>query len=115
MNSEKTSQDSDIPTKLIKQNIDIFTDVLHSAFNNYLENAIYPSILKTVDVIPLHTFLYEYRNFHQEDLTLQETSRTSLQLFEVPWNDHLVNYFSLMYRCKINTNILHLTFSRADI
>lgn len=28
LNSAKASQDSDIPTKLIKQNIEIFTDVL---------------------------------------------------------------------------------------
>ena len=27
---------------------------------------------------------------------------------------HLVNYFSLMYRYGIDTNILHLTFSRAE-
>ena len=28
--------------------------------------------------------------------------------------DHLVNYFRLMYRYGINTNILHLIFSRAE-
>ena len=39
LNSAKASQDPDIPTKLIKQNIDIFTDLLHSAFNNCLENS----------------------------------------------------------------------------
>ena len=30
------------------------------------------------------------------------------------WNDHLVNYFPLMYRYEVNTNILHLTISRAE-
>ena len=33
---------------------------------------------------------------------------------QVRWNDHLVNYFPLMYRYGINTIILHLTFSRAE-
>ena len=33
--------------------------------------------------------------------------------FKVPWSDHLVSYFSLMYRYGINKNILHLTFFRA--
>ena len=53
MNLEKASHDSDIPTKLIKQNIDIFRDVLHSVFNNCLENATIPSISKTGDAIPV--------------------------------------------------------------
>ena len=44
----------------------------------------------------------------------QEIWRTSIHLFKVCWNDHLVNYFPLMYRYGINTNILHLTFSRAE-
>ena len=55
LNSTKASQDSDIPTKLIKQNIDIFTDVLHSAFYSCLENVIFSSILKIADVIPVFT------------------------------------------------------------
>ena len=40
----------------------------------------------------------------------------SIQLYptKVRWNDHLVNCFSLMYRYGINTNILHLMFSRAE-
>ena len=55
LNSTKASQDSDIPTKLIKQNIDIFTDVLHSAFSSCLENVIFSSILKIADVTPVFT------------------------------------------------------------
>ena len=34
------------------QNIEIFSDILHSTFNSCLENAIFPSILKTADEIP---------------------------------------------------------------
>ena len=57
LNSAKVSQDSNIPTKLIKQNINIFSDVLHSPFNSCLENVfnfeIFASILKTADAISL--------------------------------------------------------------
>ena len=35
--------------------------------------------------------------------------------FKVPWSDHLVSYFSLMYRYGINENILHLTFFSCKI
>ena len=43
--------------------------------------------------------------------TWQEIWRTSIHLFKVHWNDHLVSYFSLMYRYGINKKILFLTFS----
>ena len=57
---------------------------------------------------------YQFQNFfcrqhslmNQEDFTWQETWRTSIHLFKVRWNDHLVNFFPLMYRYGINTNIL---------
>ena len=40
---------------------------------------------------------YSYYNWYgQEDFTSQETWRTSIYLFKVCWNDHLVSYFSLM-------------------
>ena len=38
-------------------------------------------------------------NEKQGDFIWQEVWRTSIHLFEVHWNDHLVNYFSLMHRC----------------
>ena len=41
-NSARASQDSDIPT-----------DLLHSILNNCLDNAIFPSILKTAYVVPV--------------------------------------------------------------
>ena len=36
-----------------------------------------------------------------------------VHLFEVRWNNHLVNYFSLMHHYGINTSLLTLTISRA--
>ena len=41
----------------------------------------------------------------QEDFIWQEIWQTFIHLFKVGWNDHLVNYFPLMYRYRINTNI----------
>ena len=42
-----------------------------------------------------------------------DMTNLSIHLFKVRWNDHLVNYLTLMYRYGINTNIFYLTFSRA--
>ena len=33
--------------------------------------------------------------------------------FDVCWNDHLVNYFSLIHHFGIDTNLLAFIFSRA--
>ena len=49
-----------------------------------------------------------------EKILLGRRYEEPLHLFKVRWNDHLVSYFSLMYRYGVNTNILHLTFSRAE-
>ena len=51
-------------------------------------------------------FFRQHSLMNQEDFTWQETWRTSIHLFKVHWNDHLVNFFPLMYRYGINTNIL---------
>ena len=42
----KVSQDTDIPTKIIKDNADIFSDFLLSGFNNSITTFIFPSSLK---------------------------------------------------------------------
>ena len=57
---------------------------------------------------------YVYGAFDQEDFIRQEIRRTSIHLFEVGSNEHLVNYFPRMYCYGINKNMLHLTFSRAE-
>lgn len=51
--------------------------------------------------------------YDQGDLIWQELWRTPIHLFKVPWNDHLLNFFSLIHRWRINTNLLALKFSCA--
>ena len=44
-----------------------------------------------------------------------QDSRTSIHLFEALWNDDLVSYFSVMHCCEIDTNLLLLSISRAEM
>ena len=46
LDSTKASQDTCIPTKIIKDNTDIFSDFLLSGFNNSITTSIFPSSLK---------------------------------------------------------------------
>ena len=55
--SLKTStacQDSDIPTKIVRENDEIFADFIHPAFNeSIIESELFPSCLKNADVTPV--------------------------------------------------------------
>ena len=54
LNVTKTSQDSDIPTKIIKKNSDFF-DILFKEFNKSLEICKFPSCLKMANnVTPVY-------------------------------------------------------------
>ena len=49
----KACQDTDIPSKTIKENADIFASFLHSSFNTSVTNAKFPSILKKANITPV--------------------------------------------------------------
>ena len=50
----KASQYSDILTKFIKENSDIFSSFICESINNSIKSSIFPSCLKHADVTPLH-------------------------------------------------------------
>ena len=54
LDSSKTCQDSDIPTKVIKSDWDIFTDALYSEFSRSLETSVFPPSMKLANVTPVH-------------------------------------------------------------
>ena len=61
LNVAKDSQDSDIPTKIIKKNSDIFSDILFKEFKKSLEICKFPSCLKMGNVTPV------YKNGNRSD------------------------------------------------
>ena len=50
----KASQYSDITTKIIKENSDIFSNFICKTINNSIKSSIFSSCLKHADVTPLH-------------------------------------------------------------
>ena len=54
LDKNKASQHSDNPTKIIKENLDIFADFLCTNINSSFNSSSFPSCLKMVDVTPLH-------------------------------------------------------------
>ena len=49
----KACQDLDIPSRIIKENPDVFSDILHSSFNDSIYQAEFPSILKLANITPV--------------------------------------------------------------
>ena len=50
----KASQSSDIPTKIIKENVDIFAEFLWKSINSSIKSSTFPSCFESADVTPLH-------------------------------------------------------------
>ena len=53
LGNKKACQESDIPLKTIKNNIDIFSEFIFHNFNNSIFDVTFPSELKNADVIPV--------------------------------------------------------------
>ena len=53
LDASKSCQDTDVPTKIIKENADIFADFIHPAINTTINKNDFPSFLKLADVIPV--------------------------------------------------------------
>ena len=54
LESKKASQISDIQTKIIKENVDVFADFLCTSINSPIKSSVFPSCLKFADVATLH-------------------------------------------------------------
>ena len=54
LNINKATQNTDIPTKIIKENFDIFGDFIFSNLNCCINTCSYPSLLERVDITSVH-------------------------------------------------------------
>ena len=53
LDASKACQDTEVPTKIIKENADIFTDHIHPSINVSINNGDFPSFLKLANVTPV--------------------------------------------------------------
>ena len=86
----KASQDSDIPTKIIKVNADIFAEVSYNVFNRSLEVGEFPSGMKLANVTPVHKKGSRYdKGNNGPDSILPNLSK----VFERCLHKHISNFF----------------------
>ena len=53
LNHKKATLSNDIPTKIIQQFSEIFTDFLYNNFSSCLESRMFPDELKLAEVVPV--------------------------------------------------------------
>ena len=53
MDASKACQDADVPTKILKENADIFADFLYASFNEFVKKSEFPSVLKQANITPV--------------------------------------------------------------
>ena len=54
LNTSKASHSSDIPTKILKQNVGFFSPFILEYVNKTISSSSFPSILKLADTIPVY-------------------------------------------------------------
>ena len=54
LKSKKASQKTDIPIKIVKENLDIISYFLYHKFNNSLSCSTFPTAMKYTDIAPIH-------------------------------------------------------------
>ena len=54
LDTAKASQQSDLPTEILKQNSDFFAEYFYENINQCISKSIFPSDLKLADVTPVY-------------------------------------------------------------
>ena len=107
MKLNKASQYSDIPTKIIKENSDIFSSFICESINNSIKSSIFPSSLKYADVTPLHKkFNKSLReNYRRESILpiLSEVFERSMFKQMSSFSDDIVSKYQYGFRKGFST------------
>ena len=52
--TQKATQSNDVPTKVLKENYDIFATFVTENVNNMIENSVFPDSFKQADIKPVY-------------------------------------------------------------
>ena len=95
----KATATQNIPTRIFKENIDLYIDVNAKIFNEGTKECIFPSRLKLGDITPAHKKgdVIDKRNYRPISL-LPAISKVFEKLYAAQISNYMENYFS-KYLC----------------
>ena len=70
LNTNKTFYSSDIPTKILKQNIDFFSFFILSYVNKLISSSTFPSILKLSDITSVYEKVSQYEKSNYQPISI---------------------------------------------
>ena len=100
LDTSKATQQGDIPTKIIKDNKDLFPYFISASFNNAVNRGVFPSELKQADI----KSIYKKESRNEKEIYRPVSVLPNLsKIFERCMYDHLKDHFDKLlskYQCE---------------
>ena len=113
LDASKSCQDTNVSTKIIKENADIFTDFIHLAINASINKNEFPFFLKLEDVI--HVFKkcsknskHNYRRVSILKNSSKVYERVMFKQIEILWKTFFRNFNVALEKATARSNVLFL-------
>ena len=90
LNKNKASQKSDIPIKIIHDNVDIFADFIAESFKGAIKTSTFSNCLKLADITPLHK---KWRKDNKENYRPVSILPTLSKIFEKIFFEQISVFF----------------------
>ena len=81
LNTNKASHSSDIPAKILKQNVDFFSHFMLGYVNKSISLSTFPSILKLADITPVYKKDSRYEKSKYRPISVLQIYLKSLKMF----------------------------------
>ena len=100
-NINKATQNTDIPTKIIKENSDKFGDLIFSNLNCFINTSLHSSLLKRADITPVHKkdSKSEKNNYRPVSI-LSNTSKVYERIMFKQMSGFFESSFFSKYQCE---------------
>ena len=99
LKSNKATQNTDIPTKLIKENSDIFADFIFENLNDSISQSVFPSALKLANITPVHKKYSKSKKDHYRPISILPSISKIYERFFFKQISEYFEQFLSKYQC----------------
>ena len=93
LKANKATQNTDIPTKLIKENSDIFADFIFENLNDSISQSVFPSALKLANITPVHKKDSKSKKDHYRPISVLPNISKTCEAFSLNKFQNILNNF----------------------